>query len=294
MKLASPVENNARIGSRSRFSRLGILEEPVGYVDGTNLYDYVKNDPIDHLDPLGLATTSPATQKSVLKEITYDEQPFFSTGWGLDYSVTVKGDLPAKTVYIQTIITKTKIVKPDRTVIEDSERTVKEIAPMVSATGDTITYGNLLKGTIGKDACHVETTRTFSTSIYAGGTVTVKNLKTGEVKTENYDKDRHGGGAGKMSMQLDTLTMVIRGTTMSQPFNKTTTDPNWEMEELTGVGNSLLSFGHVDTLSYDVRDQKPVNIVGEVTWKTGNAEWDKNLHRTVNTASDKGPLKFPA
>lgn len=38
-----------------RLQRLGILEEPMGYVDGANLYEYVGSNPEVAVDPLGLA-----------------------------------------------------------------------------------------------------------------------------------------------------------------------------------------------------------------------------------------------
>jgi len=37
-----------------RMSRMGLLNEPAGYVDGTNLYEYVGSNPTNNLDPLGL------------------------------------------------------------------------------------------------------------------------------------------------------------------------------------------------------------------------------------------------
>jgi hypothetical protein len=42
------------LGPENRLSRLGILAEPMGYVDGLNLYEYVEGSPVDQLDPLGL------------------------------------------------------------------------------------------------------------------------------------------------------------------------------------------------------------------------------------------------
>lgn len=41
---------------RDRLSRLGLLEEPMGYVDGMSLYEYVKSDPLSTVDPLGRAS----------------------------------------------------------------------------------------------------------------------------------------------------------------------------------------------------------------------------------------------
>lgn len=37
-----------------RSSRLDVLEEPLGYVDGMSLHEYVGSDPVDKHDPLGL------------------------------------------------------------------------------------------------------------------------------------------------------------------------------------------------------------------------------------------------
>lgn len=36
-----------------RFRRMGLLAEPAGYVDGTNLYEYVRSNPQRRVDPLG-------------------------------------------------------------------------------------------------------------------------------------------------------------------------------------------------------------------------------------------------
>lgn len=45
---------NAR--KSERLSRMGLLTEPAGYVDGTNLYEYVTSNPTNFLDPMGLQT----------------------------------------------------------------------------------------------------------------------------------------------------------------------------------------------------------------------------------------------
>jgi hypothetical protein len=52
-----------------RLQRLGILEEPMGYVDGANLYEYVGSSPTSHVDPLGLKG-EPAQQGSVSGDFT--------------------------------------------------------------------------------------------------------------------------------------------------------------------------------------------------------------------------------
>jgi len=46
------VSNDLRRGER--LSRLGLLEEPLGYVDGLTLYEFVNSNPINGLDPEGL------------------------------------------------------------------------------------------------------------------------------------------------------------------------------------------------------------------------------------------------
>lgn len=48
-----------------RISRFGILFEPLGYVDGVNRYEFVGDDPVGKIDPMGLAelpSTGPTTQ----------------------------------------------------------------------------------------------------------------------------------------------------------------------------------------------------------------------------------------
>lgn len=46
--------NPTRTLSTERRQRLGLLAEPLGYVDGQNLYEYVGGDPVASNDPLGL------------------------------------------------------------------------------------------------------------------------------------------------------------------------------------------------------------------------------------------------
>ena len=80
---------------RERLSRLGILEEPMGYVDGQNLYEFVGSAPVGNTDPLGLQTrpvaprpaTAPATRPATGPATRPATQPAF--GWG-DF----RGQLP--------------------------------------------------------------------------------------------------------------------------------------------------------------------------------------------------------
>jgi hypothetical protein len=46
-----------------RMTRMGLPSEPAGYVEGTNLYEYVGSSPTNEIDPLGLqgATTQQTT-----------------------------------------------------------------------------------------------------------------------------------------------------------------------------------------------------------------------------------------
>jgi len=37
-----------------RMARMGLLNEPAGYVDGPNLYEFVGSNPVDRVDPAGL------------------------------------------------------------------------------------------------------------------------------------------------------------------------------------------------------------------------------------------------
>jgi hypothetical protein len=46
--------NASSTASVDRKGRLGLLTEPAGYVDGQNLYQYVKGNPVDTNDPSGL------------------------------------------------------------------------------------------------------------------------------------------------------------------------------------------------------------------------------------------------
>jgi hypothetical protein len=54
------MANNAKI---ERMTRMGLLAEPAGYVDGANVYEYVASDPEGLVDPAGLAraATQPAS-----------------------------------------------------------------------------------------------------------------------------------------------------------------------------------------------------------------------------------------
>jgi hypothetical protein len=62
MNAIATANTNRRTVSNERLSRLGLLQEPAGYVDGQNLYEYVQSNPIALVDPLGLqaAASQPA------------------------------------------------------------------------------------------------------------------------------------------------------------------------------------------------------------------------------------------
>ena len=64
MKLTTTTSG---LDTTERGSRLGILDEPLGYVDGANLYEFVRDDPTGLLDPTGeqAAATQPTTQPTL-------------------------------------------------------------------------------------------------------------------------------------------------------------------------------------------------------------------------------------
>lgn len=67
-----------------RFRRMGLLTEPAGYVDGTNLYEYVRGSPSQFLDPLGLqAAGTPTTRPTGGIENIFDSG--IESGDPLDY-----------------------------------------------------------------------------------------------------------------------------------------------------------------------------------------------------------------
>lgn len=65
--------NTMTANTRSeRLARLGLLQEPLGYVDGGDVYEYVRCNPVGGVDPLGLAattqpTTNPTTRPSPIR-----------------------------------------------------------------------------------------------------------------------------------------------------------------------------------------------------------------------------------
>lgn len=50
---------------RRRLDRLGLLDEPLGYVDGLNVYEFVKSSPTNLLDPMGLQAEEQAREKEL-------------------------------------------------------------------------------------------------------------------------------------------------------------------------------------------------------------------------------------
>lgn len=63
---AIATASKGRTVSNERLSRLGLLREPAGYVDGQSLYEYVQSNSVALVDPLGLqaATSQPANDLS--------------------------------------------------------------------------------------------------------------------------------------------------------------------------------------------------------------------------------------
>lgn len=66
-----------------RMTRLGLLTEPAGYVDGPNLYEYVGSNPVNQLDPLGLQTTQAAPKWRISYQPRGDDRQDnnWSSGW---------------------------------------------------------------------------------------------------------------------------------------------------------------------------------------------------------------------
>lgn len=70
MSTIAMAKTNGRTMGSERLSRLGLLQEPAGYVYGPSLYEYVGSNPGNLVDPSGLAgatpppTSQPTTQPS--------------------------------------------------------------------------------------------------------------------------------------------------------------------------------------------------------------------------------------
>lgn len=54
MNAIATAKPTGRVVSNERLLRLGLLQEPAGYVDGPNLFQYVGGNPVNRLDPTGL------------------------------------------------------------------------------------------------------------------------------------------------------------------------------------------------------------------------------------------------
>lgn len=76
------MDANVSVSRRERLSRLGVLEEPMGYVDGQNLYQYVTSNPVNLVDPLGLqAGNEGALYNKLGMDATIDAYISFWVDW---------------------------------------------------------------------------------------------------------------------------------------------------------------------------------------------------------------------
>lgn len=69
MAAIATARTSERLVGNERLSRLGLLHEPLGYVDGMSLYEYVRSTPASLADHLGLqatAATQPAAYVSLI------------------------------------------------------------------------------------------------------------------------------------------------------------------------------------------------------------------------------------
>lgn len=110
---AIATASNGRRVSNERLLRLGLLQEPAGYVDGQSLYEYVGSNALSNLDPAGLAILTDA-QGKVVRWHSYEQMRWMirkylrsndasdqATGqkwWGAFNSLWAfaQGNLPAK------------------------------------------------------------------------------------------------------------------------------------------------------------------------------------------------------
>jgi hypothetical protein len=70
--MTTDLDSDIAVAKNNRLSYLGFMNfEPLGFADGTNLYEYVHDSPLDYIDPTGhqgqsatvpTTSTAPATQ----------------------------------------------------------------------------------------------------------------------------------------------------------------------------------------------------------------------------------------
>jgi len=78
-----------------RMSRMGLLAEPAGYVDGMNLYEFVTSNPTNLVDPLGLQSAPPGPDDKGKwvddDRFEYDDPKFRDSGFKKIYHKKADG-----------------------------------------------------------------------------------------------------------------------------------------------------------------------------------------------------------
>lgn len=65
------------------YTDTNILQEPMGYVDGANLYQFVDSNPVALVDPAGLQAQPPSQSNYA----DYTEKPEVSKAYGIRFVV---------------------------------------------------------------------------------------------------------------------------------------------------------------------------------------------------------------
>jgi len=77
----------------ARLTRMGLLAEPAGYVDGMNLYEFVTSNPTNLLDPLGFSSLTVDGREWRPPSVVDPEHPHVPRSGTAGPGVPLDGDL---------------------------------------------------------------------------------------------------------------------------------------------------------------------------------------------------------
>jgi hypothetical protein len=78
MNATATTKTNGSTVGNERLSRLGLLQEPAGYVDGQNLYEYVRSCPTSLVDLYGEAAATQPTTRPIATDSEQDYHDKYS------------------------------------------------------------------------------------------------------------------------------------------------------------------------------------------------------------------------
>jgi RHS repeat-associated protein len=261
-------------------------QDPMGYVDGLNLYQAELGNTVVGLDPLGKADQSAPPMK-----VTSLETSDVKSDWSWQYDLTVKLDpaLSAKFA-VQSVDVNLSLFKKGQQLANFNQTVDTEFVDVVENqyldqikdNGRMKRFANMVSQQQGITLCSATYSASFTLNLYSEVSVKLGHDQQA-ADTEgwqNWDPSELGTTGGQQIYHTQDKTYGSKSSSIGAQFNaelpKDTANSKLPDEKkrkffgIRGEGQSLGTIKHTDVLNYDITNGDPVHQKGSVQFDLGS------------------------